>query len=81
MAADALETPTIDPATISNAIDIVENFFDTLTSTKFTQQPQIYVTSMRRFYLFDCKISGRKSLYAGEITVNIRKITVAALGL
>ena len=54
MAADALETPTIEPATTSNAIDIVENFFDTLTSTKFTQEPQIYVTSMTRFYLFDC---------------------------
>ena len=35
MAADALETPTIDPATTSNAIDIAENFLDTLTSTKF----------------------------------------------
>jgi len=42
VAADALETPTIDPATTSNAIDIAENFFDTLTSTKFNNKPQTY---------------------------------------
>jgi hypothetical protein len=71
VAADALETPTIDPAKTSSAIDIAETFFDIYTSTKFTQEPQNYVVSMRQFYLCESKLLGRKSRCASEITVNI----------
>jgi hypothetical protein len=71
VAADALETPTIEPARTSSAIDIAETFFDIHTSTKFTQEPQIFVVLIWQFYLWRCKLLGRKSMCASEITVNI----------
>ena len=71
VAADALETPTIDPAKTSSAIDIAETFFDIYTSTKFIQEPQNYVVSIAQFYLCRCIFSGRRTMAVGEITVNI----------